>query len=293
MTADEPGATFRDAWHDALYGPLGFYRRQAPADHFRTSVHASPLFATAMIRLAEQAGATHITDIGAGRGELAAEISRQAPGITVMSIELDDVLPERLTGLVVANEWLDNIPCAIAELDDAGEPRYVLADGNSLGAAVSGADLAWLERWWPLAEPGDRAEIGLTRDEAWADVVGRLDKGVALAIDYGHLRADRPPYGSIAGFRDGRDCDPVLDGSCDVTAHVALDAVAAAVGATVSTQREALRALGIDATRPPLELARSDPQRYLTELSAAGEAAELLDAAGLGGFGWIRSDRRG
>lgn len=282
--------TFRAAWDDALYGPDGFYRRNAPAAHFRTSVHASPLFATAVIRLAERIGAAVITDLGAGRGELAAEIGRQAPGLTVTSIELDDALPERLGGLVIANELLDNIPCEIAELGSDGEPRYLLADGNSLGPVVGGDDRAWLDRWWPLAEPGDRAEIGITRDVVWADVVRRLAGGaLAVAIDYGHTLADRPPYGTLTGFRDGRACDPVPDGSCDITAHVALDSVAAAAGGTIRTQREALLDLGITATRPDLALATSDPAGYVTALSAAGEAAELLDPAGLGGFGWIQS----
>jgi SAM-dependent MidA family methyltransferase len=282
--------TFRAAWDDALYGPDGFYRRNAPAAHFRTSVHASPLFATAVIRLAERIGAAVITDLGAGRGELAAEIGRQAPGLTVTSIELDDARPERLGGLVIANELLDNIPCEIAELGSDGEPRYLLADGNSLGPVVGGDDRAWLDRWWPLAEPGDRAEIGITRDVVWADVVRRLAGGaLAVAIDYGHTLADRPPYGTLTGFRDGRACDPVPDGSCDITAHVALDSVAAAAGGTIRTQREALLDLGITATRPDLALATSDPAGYVTALSAAGEAAELLDPAGLGGFGWIQS----
>jgi SAM-dependent MidA family methyltransferase len=170
-------------------------------------------------------------------------------------------------------------------------PRYVLADGLSLGDAVEDDDLRWLERWWPLDEPGDRAEIGLSRDLAWADVVRRLDGGTAVAIDYGHRKDDRPPYGTLTGFRDGRDCDPVPDGSCDLTAHVAVDSVAAAVGATVTTQREALLSLGISAGRPDHALATSSPSRYLAELSAAGEAAELLDLAGLGGFSWIRVHR--
>jgi SAM-dependent MidA family methyltransferase len=283
------GERFRDAWQRALYGPDGFYRRHAPADHFRTSVHASPLFATAIIRLADELHAKIITDIGAGRGELAAEIARQAPGLTVVSVELDSDLPEQLTGLVIANEWLDNVPCEVVVKDDA--PRYLLA-GGSPGPVVEGNDLEWLAEWWPLAEPGHRAEIGLPRDLAWADVVRRLDRGTAIAIDYGHVRDDRPPYGTLTGYRDGRECAPDPDGSCDITAHVAVDSVAAAVGGAVTTQRESLRALGIDATRPDHALATSDPQRYLAELSAAGEAAELLDPAGLGGFAWIRADRQ-
>ena len=93
----------------------------------------------------------------------------------------------------------------------------------------------------------------------------------------------------MTGFRDGRECDPVPDGSCDLTAHVAVDALAAAVGGTVRTQRE----VAAVARRPrhPAALTSSPGQRPSSatsrELSAAGEAAELLDPAGLGGFSWI------
>ena len=279
--------TYRVAWTEALYGPDGFYRRHRPAEHFRTSVHASPLFATAVARLARELEVTTVTDIGAGRGELGTAIRAQDPGLTVHEIELDDELPERLSGLVIANEWLDNIPCDVVELAPDETPRYLLAD-HTLGDVVTGDDLDWLAEWWPLTEPGDRAEVGLARDLAWADVVRRLDRGTAVAIDYGHHLGTRPPYGTLTGFRAGRECDPVPDGSCDITAHVALDSLAAAVpGSAVTTQREALRALGIISTRPAYELARSEPLRYVAELSSAGEAAELTDPSGLGGFGWV------
>jgi SAM-dependent MidA family methyltransferase len=272
--------TFREAWETALYGPDGFYRRERPAAHFRTSVHASALFGQAVARLADAVGASEVVDIGAGSGELGKVL--RVFELDVVEVELDDEVPTT-SGLVIANEWLDNIPCEIAELDEDGVPRYLLAD-LSLGDVVEGNDLAWLKAWWPLAEPGDRAEIGVTRDQAWADVVGRLSPGgVAVAIDYGHVRAGRPQYGTVTGFRAGRECDPVLDGSCDVTAHVALDSL----GGSVVLQRDALRALGVSAARPSLELAQTDPLRYVAELSSAGEAAELLDPSGLGGFGWV------
>ena len=34
----------------------------------------------------------------------------------------------------------------------------------------------WLQRWWPLDErpPGTRAEVGTTRDRAWADLMRRV-----------------------------------------------------------------------------------------------------------------------
>ncbi|HBF78819.1 MAG TPA: hypothetical protein DD420_02430, partial [Streptomyces sp.] len=60
------------------------------------------------------------------------------------------------------NEWLDNVPADVAEADADGVARRVLvrrSDGaERLGDPVTGADARWLERWWPLARPGDRAE---------------------------------------------------------------------------------------------------------------------------------------
>jgi SAM-dependent MidA family methyltransferase len=199
-----------------------------------------------------------------------------------VDVELDDELPEHLTGLVIANEWLDNIPCELVEWDDEGVPRYLSADLTP-GDVVEGNDFAWLREWWP-GEPGDRAEVGITRDAAWQDVVRRLTvDAVAIAVDYGHVRRSRPPHGTLTGFRNGRECEPTPDGTCDITAHVALDSL----GGTIVSQRDALRALGVSATRPPLDLAQTEPMRYLSELSSAGEAAELLDPSGLGGFGWV------
>src|SRR6185369_16379789 len=108
----------------------------------------------------------------------------------------------------------------------------------------------------PAGKPGSRGEIGWPRDAAWADAVGRLRSGVAVAVDYGHLRDGRPPLGTVTGFRAGRQVTPVPDGTCDVTAHVAMDAVATAAGTPYAlvTQREALKALGMDGGRPPVDL---------------------------------------
>jgi hypothetical protein len=72
-----------------------------------------------------------------------------------------------------------------------------------------------------------------------------------------------------------------------------MDAVAAAgsavagVPARLATQRESLRALGVDGARPPLALAHRDPQGYLRALADASVGAELTDPAGLGGHYWL------
>ncbi|MFD0888316.1 hypothetical protein ACFQ08_27575, partial [Streptosporangium algeriense] len=64
-----------------------------------------------------------------------------------------------------------------------------------------------------------------------------------------------------------------------------------AVTTTLSTQREALRALGVTGARPSLDLAGWDPAGYLRALSRASLEAELIDPHGLGAFGWLRQSR--
>ncbi|WP_405638542.1 SAM-dependent methyltransferase [Streptomyces sp. NBC_01178] len=308
---------WREAAQAALYGDEGFYRRpEGPAGHFRTSVHASPLFAAAVARLLAgiarelDTGTIALVDVGAGRGELltgvlaalpeglevvpyAVEVAARPPGLDPR-IEWCAEPPAGITGLLFANEWLDNVPAEVAEADADGVPRYVrvrTSDGaERLGDPVAGADATWLERWWPLSAPGERAEIGRPRDAAWARAAGCVAAGLAVAVDYAHVRGARPPFGTLTGFRGGREVRPVPDGSRDLTAHVALDACAAAVPyarAELTDQRTMLRRLGVGGDRPPLSLAATDPAGYLSALAAAGEAAELTARGGLGDFGWL------
>jgi SAM-dependent MidA family methyltransferase len=315
MVGDDEPAGWRDAAERALYGPGGFFVREAPAAHFRTAVHASAQYAQAVARLLlrvdEALGRPPelaFVDVGAGRGELVAGVRAALPGEAgarlrpcaveraarpaglAPEIEWRAEPPPDAVGLLFANEWLDNVPLDVAEVDAAGVTRYVLVDAagaERLGAPVTGADAAWLRRWWPLPpEPGARAEIGRPRDTAWAGAVASLARGLAVAVDYAHTAARRPPLGTLTGYRDGFMVRPVPDGGCDLTAHVALDACAGP-GAVLLPQRAALRALGVDGQRPAPALAARDPAGYLRALGRAGEAAELIDPAGLGGFSWL------
>ncbi|PZG00003.1 SAM-dependent methyltransferase, partial [Micromonospora endophytica] len=252
-----------------------------------------------------------------------------------------DQLPARITGLLLATEWLDNVPLDIATHTGSGW-HYLLVDLTSgeetVGDPISPEDATWLTTWWPTPThdasppvqtatdghgsttsgfraarpaqgssltarsrsgcpepptPTTRAEIGRPRDEAWAEAVGHVDRGLALAVDYGHLRSDRPIGGTLTGYRSGRQVPPVPDGSCDVTAHVAMDSVASAgervarCAYSLGSQRDGLRALGADGGRPPLSLAASDPAGYVRALAEASAAAELTDPAGLGGHFWL------
>ncbi|MFI2646933.1 SAM-dependent methyltransferase [Micromonospora fulviviridis] len=387
----------------ALYGPGGFFvSGPGPAAHFRTSVHASPVFSTCLSRLllAVDTALGHpsrfdVVDIGAGRGELLRSLSvavgvsgeptrsgrsglippragspetltttaaartspsgpasagslstvpvplaervrlvavEKAPRPDDLPVEIEWVeeIPDGVTGLLVATEWLDNVPLDLAAYSPGGW-HYLVVDPatgeESTGDPVCAEDADWLDRWWSSTEgdgtgattagfraarpaegssltarsrsgrpeppTGARAEIGRTRDEAWAAAVAHLDRGLALTVDYGHLRGGRPIDGSLTGYRGGRQVPPVPDGSCDVTAHVAMDSVASAgervarCAYTLVSQREGLRALGADGGRPPLSLASRDPAGYLRALAAASAVAELTDPAGLGGHWWL------
>ena len=313
--------SWAQAWDQALYGESGFYRQPAgPAGHFSTASQGMPqigeLFARALLELMDQKGLATFVDLGCGRGELLEQVHRLAPQVRCIGVDIvarprlsDPIgwvqspggqrLPDELDGLtdtlVLANEWLDVVPCPIAELDENGELREVLVNASSgderVGDPVSGVDRRWCDQFWPthLLAPGDRVEIGLTRDRAWDDLLTRLTSGLAVAVDYGHTIDSRPAAGTLTGFRQGRQVLPVPDGSCDLTAHVAMDSL---THDELMDQRTALRQLGVSGKNPPHDLARSEPAAYLQGLSTASAGAALTAQGGLGDFLWALAQAR-
>lgn len=308
------GIAWELAWQDALYGADGFYRKAAgPAAHFATATHGptGAVLAEALVTLADQHGLTHIVDVGAGRGELlrhlhGARTSLRLTGVDVVpapsglpdGVEwlvapggggLPSGLAHLTSALVVAHEWLDVVPCAVAQVDEHQVLRHRLVDPagmESWGPPVTGRELEWCHGHWPGERVGDRVEIGLSRDLAWSGLLQRLDTGLALAIDYGHVRDHRPREGTLTAYRSGRQVTPVPDGSCDLTAHVAMDSLS---HTELVDQRAALRRLGVLGQAPPVELAHTDTQAYLRGLERSGAAAALTARGGFGDFLWAFS----
>ncbi|HET9020731.1 MAG TPA: SAM-dependent methyltransferase [Ornithinibacter sp.] len=304
-----------EAWREALYGARGFYRgASGPAGHFTTSAHAplGAVLAEALGRLADREGAAHVVDVGCGRGELLTHLHAVRPDLRLTGVDVvarptdlpDAVgwlqgaggpdLPADLRDLedvlVVANEWLDVVPCTVAEVIASGRVAVVLVDPSTgdeaLGGGLADDELGWCAAHWPPDDlpVGSRVEVGLARDRAWADLVSRVRSGTLLAVDYGHTRGDRPRRGTLTAYRGGGLVDPVPDGSCDLTAHVAVDSLD---HDELTTQRDALRALGVSGAPPPHARAATDPAGYLAALAAASAATALTDPAGLGGFHWV------
>ena len=306
------GVPWREAWHDALYGRAGFYRSTSgPAGHFTTATHGplGPVLAGALLQLAADEGCGRIVDVGCGRGELLTQLRTLDRDIaltgvvvverpTALSSDVDwlvspggEALPDAFAGfdatLVVAHEWLDVVPCTIAEADDTGRLREVLVDpatgGESLGDEVTDEEMRWVRSHWDTVAPGDRVEVGTSRDSAWSDLLGRVRSGVAVAVDYGHRGGERPAGGTLTAYREGTVVDPVPDGSCDLTAHVAMDSLD---HDELVDQRTALRGLGVQGAPPPRQLAADDPAAYLRALSHASAAASLTARGGFGDFWW-------
>src|SRR5580765_7749332 len=117
-----PWIPWREAWNEALYGPDGFFLTSRPAQHFRTAVTSSRVFAEAIARMADVEGLTTIVDLGAGGGELLTHLRDLDPGLELVGVDLAprpehlpasiawhrDVPPE-FDGLLLAHEWLDNV----------------------------------------------------------------------------------------------------------------------------------------------------------------------------------------
>ena len=303
---------WQEAWQEALYGSRGFYRSAAgPSGHFSTATHGGPgeVLGAALARLARENGLGHVVDVGAGRGELLGHLYAVQPALRLTGVDVvarpESLAPStgwlvapggpdlpdelgRLDGaLVVAHEWLDVVPCPVAEVDDRGVLRHLLVDpatgAESFGDPVEGAELDWANAHWPTDAPGERVEIGLPRDRAWADLVSRVVRGVVVAVDYGHRGGDRPAAGTLTAYRRGQQVDPVPDGTCDLTAHVAMDSLDQD---ELVDQRTALRGLGVDGRTPPIELAGSDPHAYLQALASGSAAAALVAPGGFGDFLW-------
>lgn len=312
-------ATWSHAWRDSA---RGFWAREEPHQHFTTS--ATPVLADHVATIVHEVDARlghpdilTIVDIGCGDGSLlalvrdrCAEMRARArwigvdvrparvDGIEAIVAEAPCTLPlDPIEGLVMAHEWLDEIPCDVVIRDEEGLDRLVLVDERGIemrgpalddddSCAALGVDAAltrsWLERWWPLRRAGDRAEVGTARDQAWAWMVGLLSSGTALATDYGHVRSDRMvlhPEGTLSAYRKGRLVRPVPDGTANLTAHIAVDACADAVqGTTVTLQRQEIAPAPLG-MRPTA----SEVDRYFA-------AVRLRDPARLGRVHWLRRD---
>jgi NADH dehydrogenase [ubiquinone] 1 alpha subcomplex assembly factor 7 len=315
----------------ALYDPEeGFYATPPVGEdgHFVTSPHVSPAFGDLLARqVAESWEALgrprpfDLVEVGAGDGTLAVQImaavrtvpdlagalrytavertpgaraALEASGLTAKA-SLGDVKP--VTGIVLANEVLDNLPFhRLRELDGSIGEVFVGLDGERLVEVEGDPTRETIELLDGPLRPGEERPVSPAASAMVRDLASVLDRGYAFLFDYG-FGGEVPP-GPVHAYRDHRVLAEVLEepGSRDVTAAVDLDSVAAEASRSrlqvwgPLPQREALLGLGYRLwasgvrTRQAEAEARGDWREANRLYAARSRASILVDPAKLGGL---------
>jgi SAM-dependent MidA family methyltransferase len=180
--------------------------------------------------------------------------------------------------LLAVNEFLDALP---VRQWVGGEERMVALDGDRLAFTAD----------------GNIREDAPAREAAAAAIARHLARhgGVALVIDYGHVRT--APGDTLQAVRAHRFADPLSDpGEQDLTSHVDFEAVghaAIGAGALVSgpvTQGDWLRRLGIERRAQSLIASnpdkRHDVEQALHRLCGRDEMGELFKVMALRSPDW-------
>lgn len=316
------GAIRFDAFLElALYGPHGFYvagGRAGRRGDFLTSPEVGPLFGELVARAVDRCwhalgrpARIDVVDVGAGPGTLARSVAlaaHEAKGAAryvaveasptqraahPATVESAHALPDGITGLVVANELLDNLPFRLAVHDGAWREAYVDIDrSGSLIEVLLPAPPEW--SWLPSsAAHGARLPVQEQAADWVRSATSRLSAGVVLAVDYCVPTTaellNRPWRTWLRTYRGHeRGAHYLRDpGQQDITADVCLDQLPLADA--VRTQAQFLRRWGIDELvdegRMAWERSASRPDLAALRMrSRVREAETLLDASGLGGF---------
>jgi SAM-dependent MidA family methyltransferase len=208
-------------------------------------------------------------------------------------------------GVIIANEVLDNLPVHIVE-QHAGHIQEIWV-GEKDGRLVpllnvpSNPDiLGFLTRHNVSLRNGSRFEVGLAAETFVRQLVGLLNWGAVILIDYGATSAElmsRPEGTLVCYSSTGPDADPLESpGEKDITSHANWTAVASSLetaGAEVIGplgQRDILVKLGLaemdralreEHNKAMLKGKGAEAVRILSRRQALGA---LADPGGLGGL---------
>lgn len=235
-----PFSRFMEA---ALYHPVhGYYRRPqvdpfGSGGDFYTAEQLQPVFGRLIASLFEQLEpsppARTLVELGAGRCEMQPYLD--AFDYSPVDMSLGE-MPERFSGFVFANEFLDALPVDVVVACGSGlREMRVSFDGDRFtwieGGPVSDEAQAYVAESVGELPEGARAEVCLPAIAWLKRIAASLDSGYALFIDYGYTRREaiRFPEGTLMGYRRHLATDSVLEdpGERDITAHVAFSAVQA------------------------------------------------------------------
>ena len=311
----------------ALYGEAGVYSsggRAGRRGDFITSPEVGPLFGAVLARWCDamwgeggESDDFRVYELGAGPGTLARSILAASPRCLrddpsrYVAVELSaeqrgrhpdgvtslESLPEGpLTGVVIANELIDNVPFRLMVFDGGWREAWIVRDGDTASEILRDVDGQMPVRLPDDAVLGARVPWHEQGAAMLRDVKNRLS-GRMLVIDYmvptTASLAKRPWREWLRTYRDQERGSHYLRdvGRQDVTTDVCVDQLEAVVGPahSVRTQAQFLQLWGIDelveegkrvweaeAARPGL--------RAMTMRSRVSEAEALLDPTALGSF---------
>jgi SAM-dependent MidA family methyltransferase len=314
----------------ALYDPEGGYfttgdLRSERSGDFLTSPEVSALFGETLARYVlderDRIGEPfEVVEVAAGSGSLigallrmvdvpawaveASPAAREALGKVLPADRVLADLPDRIRGVLIGNELIDNLPMAIAQkVDGVWRERWVGLDDESLtlvDAPPRPEVVAWLDDFAGPVTDGGWVEAQLAATVWVQDAFGRLEAGSLVLFDYGDTAENLLPRrqdGTLRTYRSHHLGPHPLDepGMTDITADVNFTALAAAAelaGANVEVHRQDdfLVGLGLgerlsELRHAELEAARSgDEMERLRLRTLKTEAETLLHPRGLGDF---------
>lgn len=205
-----------------------------------------------------------------------------------------------ITGVVVANELLDNLPFHLLEraVGDWLEVRVALHDDDQTlvehlvpASAALARDADALAANAPA---GARVPVQTSAAEWLRNTLARVEQGRVMVVDYASTTpqlATRPEDEWLRTYREHDRGAGVLDdvGDQDITVDVCIDQLARVEVPDEATQADWLRAHGIDALVDEGRRIWSE-RAHLGDLTAVRgrsrvrEAEALTDPSGLGGF---------
>lgn len=227
----------------ALYHPEhGYYRRTRDPfgrqGDFFTAEQLQPVFGiliarriAALFREMGQPEDFEVVELGAGRGEMAAALSR----FRYLPVEAGrGSLPERMCGVVFSNEFFDALPvervvvrggALVRQRVGWSEGRFVWLEGEPAGEEIA----AYVSRYFPKLEDGFAVEVSLEALRRLERIAAALRTGYHFTIDYGYTRGEvkRFPGGTLMSYRRHVASEDVLadPGERDITAHVNFSAL--------------------------------------------------------------------